>query len=76
MSRPGKPGNEATDADTLMAKPLWSIEDLSAYLGVPVASIYKWRTAGNGPCALRVGRYLRFKPADVFAWLETRRDAV
>jgi len=29
--------------------PLMGIEDLSDYLGVPVATIYDWRVDGKGP---------------------------
>jgi predicted DNA-binding transcriptional regulator AlpA len=50
-------------------------EDLSAYLSVPVATIYKWRTTGEAPRAHKIGRYLRWAPADVFDWLEGKRDA-
>ena len=41
-------------------EPLISIEELSEYLGVPVKTIYDWRLTGNGPCAIRVGRQLRY----------------
>ena len=59
-----------------MAKPLWTIEDLSAYLSVPVATIYKWRSTGEAPTAYKIGRYLRWAPSDVFDWLDRKRDAV
>ncbi|WP_235609163.1 helix-turn-helix domain-containing protein, partial [Frankia casuarinae] len=29
--------------------PLWTVHDLARYLGVPVNTIYKWRTTGDGP---------------------------
>ncbi len=74
MSRDAKP--EPGPVDTDMAKPLWTIEDLSAYLSVPVATIYKWRSMGDAPRAHKIGRYLRWTPADVFDWLERKRDAV
>lgn len=41
-------------------EPLMSIDDLAAYLGVPVTTIYDWRVSGKGPCAIRVGRHLKF----------------
>jgi predicted DNA-binding transcriptional regulator AlpA len=63
------------DTGALMAKPLWTIEDLSAYLSVPVATIYKWRTTGEAPRAHKIGRYLRWAPVDVYEWLEGKRDA-
>jgi excisionase family DNA binding protein len=59
-----------------MTKPLWTIEDLSAYLSVPVATIYKWRSTGEAPWAHKIGRHLRCMPADVSDWPERKRDAV
>ncbi len=48
---------------------LWSVEDVSYYLGVPISTLYQWRCAGHGPRGRRVGRYLRYIPADVKAWV-------
>ena len=48
---------------------LWTPEDVSAFLGVPVATLYRWRYVGTGPAAYRAGRHLRYDPAEVRAWL-------
>jgi predicted DNA-binding transcriptional regulator AlpA len=48
---------------------LWSIEDVSAYLRVPVGTLYQWRYRRTGPRAFKVGRHLRYDPADVRSWL-------
>ncbi|MCF4121742.1 helix-turn-helix domain-containing protein [Antribacter sp. KLBMP9083] len=48
---------------------LWTIEDVAAFLRVPVATLYRWRTMHTGPAAYRVGRHLRYDPATVRAWL-------
>ena len=48
---------------------LWSLSDVSAFLGVPVATIYHWRSLGSGPPGYRVGRYVRYDPDQVRAWL-------
>ncbi|MEX5634152.1 helix-turn-helix domain-containing protein [Parafrankia sp. FMc2] len=53
---------------------LWTASDLARYLGVPVNTIYKWRSTGDGPPAYRVGRYLRFDSAQVADWLEKQRS--
>ncbi len=53
---------------------LWSVEDVSYYLGVPVATLYQWRVLGKGPAVRRVGRYLRYRPADVRAWVDGLDD--
>jgi excisionase family DNA binding protein len=54
--------------------PLWNIDALAQYLGVPVATIYTWRKNGHGPKAFRVGRHLRWRESEVQAWLERQRD--
>lgn len=48
---------------------LWTVEDVSAYLGIPVATLYQWRSHNRGPAGRRVGRYLRYRPEDVKAWV-------
>jgi len=47
---------------------LWSVQDVGAYLGVPVHTIYAWRSAGTGPPGRRVGKRLRCRPQDVRDW--------
>ena len=54
---------------------LVSIPELADYLGVPVATIYRWRYTRDGPIGYRVGRHVRYRIPDVEAWLETQRDA-
>jgi excisionase family DNA binding protein len=46
-----------------------SVEEVSEYLGIPVATLYRWRHMRTGPKASRVGRYLRYSADDVAAWL-------
>ncbi|MFD4204398.1 helix-turn-helix transcriptional regulator [Micromonospora tulbaghiae] len=41
----------------------------SRSLGVPVSTLYQWRYRRVGPKASRVGRHLRYDPADVRAWV-------
>ena len=50
---------------------LWSVDDVSAYLAVPIATLHKWRCTGYGPKSARVGRYIRYRQADVFEWLDS-----
>jgi len=47
---------------------------LAAHLGVPQQSIYRWRVEGRGPRGIKVGRHLRYRRADVEAWLESQAD--
>lgn len=55
---------------TRTIEPLWTAKDVSTYLGVPVSTLYQWRYRGIGPRARRIGRHLRYDPADVRAWLD------
>jgi excisionase family DNA binding protein len=48
---------------------LWSAEDVSAYLGVPVKTLYQWKWRGEGPPVRKVGRHLRYDPAAVKRWV-------
>ena len=54
---------------------LWSTAQLAAYLGVPVKTIHQWRYLQKGPRGFRVGRHLRFRPADVRAWEDEQLEA-
>ena len=56
-------------------EPLLSTDELAEYLGVPVKTIYEWRVAGQGPCAFRIGRHLKFAVSDVQAWLLEQRES-
>lgn len=43
--------------------------ELSAYLQKPIATLHAWRSRGEGPQALKVGKNLRYRRADVEQWL-------
>jgi hypothetical protein len=48
---------------------LWNAHDVSAFLGVPVATLHQWRYLGPGPAAFKVGRHLRYDPDAVRRWV-------
>jgi predicted DNA-binding transcriptional regulator AlpA len=49
-------------------------EDLVAIFDLPsVETVYQWRRKRTGPRGFRVGRHLRFDPADVHAWVNHQR---
>lgn len=52
-----------------MEKLLSVEEEVADYLGVPVNTLYQWRHKGTAPIAFRVGRFLRYDPAQVRYWL-------
>ncbi|MEO3861770.1 helix-turn-helix domain-containing protein [Acrocarpospora sp. B8E8] len=48
---------------------LWTVDDVSEYLGVPIATLYQWRHHRTGPRSRKVGRHLRYLPEDVESWV-------
>jgi excisionase family DNA binding protein len=55
--------------DALMTPP-----ELAEYLHVPLATVYRWRYLDEGPPGFRAGRHVRYRRADVEAWIEQQRD--
>lgn len=55
--------------------PLLSLDELAEYLGIPVRTIYDWRTDGKGPCGVRVGKHVKFFVSDVREWLAKQRES-
>jgi excisionase family DNA binding protein len=60
----------AAAVSPLRCERLWTLQDVSAFLGVPVGTLYQWRVRGEGPPAFKVGRHVRFDPDRVRAWLD------
>ena len=50
---------------------MWSVEDLSDFLQIPVKTLYQWRLRGYGPKGRRVGKYVRYKESDVVEWVDS-----
>jgi len=53
---------------------LWGVDELAAYLGVTRHFVYRL-TAEHRIRFVRVGKTVRFRPADVEAWLEAETVA-
>lgn len=49
---------------------LMGTKELAEYLGVPLQTLYKWRATGGGPRAIRLGRALHWRHAEVERWLD------
>lgn len=52
---------------------LMTVGQVSAYLQIPVSTLYRWRSRGGGPTGFRLGRHLRYRPEDIHEWLLARR---
>jgi excisionase family DNA binding protein len=51
---------------------LVDVQELAAYLNLPVKTLYAWRYRREGPPAFRVGRHLRYRWSDVELWIQQR----
>jgi predicted DNA-binding transcriptional regulator AlpA len=51
---------------------LLTIEQVSADYGFPVATLYGWRHRGVGPASVRLGARVRYRRADIEAWIDDR----
>ncbi|MBE1874830.1 helix-turn-helix transcriptional regulator [Myceligenerans pegani] len=67
------PHNDPT-AVVVAIDEVWTIEEVSAFLRVPVATLYRWRTHNDGPKAARIGRHLRYARVDVIAWFRAQQE--
>ena len=48
--------------------------DVAKELGIPTSTLANWRYQGLGPRYLRIGRHVRYHPADVDEWLRAQRS--
>lgn len=46
--------------------------DLALMLGVSVATVRRWRLLRQGPKYIKIGASVRYKLADIVAWVESR----
>lgn len=45
-------------------------QELADELQIPLATLYQWRYRRVGPPSLKVGRHVRYRRADVNAWVD------
>ncbi len=49
---------------------LLTLDEVSHLLQVPVATLRYWRNRGTGPASLKVGAHVRYRGADVRAYVD------
>jgi excisionase family DNA binding protein len=54
--------------------PLLTVDQLAEWLGKPKATLYAWRSRGQGPRAIRVGNVLRYRRSEIERWLDQQTD--
>ncbi|MFF8928738.1 helix-turn-helix domain-containing protein [Streptomyces longwoodensis] len=50
-------------------------DDIAALFEVPLETVYQWRKKRSGPPGFRIGKHLRYDPADVRTYVNQRKDA-
>lgn len=48
-------------------------EDAANYVGLSASTLCKLRLAGDGPNYIKIGKSVVYDPADLAAWLSTKR---
>jgi excisionase family DNA binding protein len=52
---------------------LWTVREVSEFLGVHEKTVYDWVNRGGLPC-FRLGNRLRFDANDVLRWVSARKE--
>jgi len=62
--------------EDLAAYRLLTSDEAALLLGVPVATLRTWRSRrrGYGPRAVQVGGSVRYRPADLLAWIDAHTE--
>ncbi|MGW2784692.1 helix-turn-helix domain-containing protein [Streptomyces populi] len=50
-------------------------DDIPEIFGVPLETVYQWRKKRTGPPGFRIGKHLRYDPADVRSYVIERKTA-
>jgi predicted DNA-binding transcriptional regulator AlpA len=67
--------NQKGNGTLTSQEPLWSAHDLARFLNISIDAVYQRRHRGTIPPAVRTGLIqLRWRPADVAAWLEAGQE--
>lgn len=51
---------------------LWSHQETADFLGLPSSTLHQLNHKRVGPRSYKVGRWRKYDPQDVQAWLDTR----
>ena len=57
-------------AQARLREPLVPPVDIAEHFKIPEKTLAEWRARGIGPRYMRIGRYVRYRWADVEEWLD------
>ncbi len=58
----------------LESERLMTPQEVADHLGVPLQTLYRWRTESKGPAAVKVGRHIRFTQASLGGWIASQTE--
>jgi predicted DNA-binding transcriptional regulator AlpA len=64
--------NSSTKGRHVMQIEMLEPPALAAELIIPEATLAQWRYRGVGPAYVKVGKHVRYRRADIDAWLNTQ----
>ncbi|MFB7311128.1 helix-turn-helix transcriptional regulator [Streptomyces sp. NPDC056192] len=50
-------------------------DDIAEIFGVPLETVYQWRKRRTGPPGFRIGKHVRYDPAEVQTYVRQRKSA-
>ncbi|MFG2552483.1 helix-turn-helix transcriptional regulator [Streptomyces sp. NPDC048581] len=74
MAQPTDPDPRATLRGGLPDRYL-NADDIAEIFEVPKETVYQWRKKRIGPPGFRIGKYIRYDPADVRDYVTSRKNA-
>ncbi|MFI0230806.1 helix-turn-helix transcriptional regulator [Streptomyces sp. NPDC017086] len=72
MAKPTNPDPRATLRGGLPDRYL-TPHDIAEMFEVPLETVYQWRKKRTGPRGFRIGKHLRYDPADVRTYVDQRK---
>jgi excisionase family DNA binding protein len=49
-------------------------QGLADWFGIPIRTVYNWRSRQEGPRGYRIGRHVRYRRSEVEEWLKRQAD--
>ncbi|MFF3060659.1 helix-turn-helix domain-containing protein [Streptomyces sp. NPDC057909] len=74
MAQPTDPDPRATLRGGLPDRYL-NPDDIAEIFDVSLETVYQWRRKRTGPPGFRIGKHVRYDPADVRAYVTQRKSA-
>lgn len=54
---------------------LIGVEEVASMIGVSASTVRWWRQTGKGPRSARIGKHVRYRRADIEAWLDSQFES-